>query len=221
MDQLKVENRQVLGGKMEKIYYVDDIQPDRMNSANELSGFNHDIASVNRPLLFELIDNKTLKSPEKRAHKRYRVDKDAFALIRPAVAEQLNVANKSMAEIACSVYRSKPIRFGRIDNISMGGLSFHYISGEKQSDQLLVLDILVAESGFYLENLMFRNISDFEMDDEFAINSFKIRLNRVQFQGLEPAAIIKLKHFVEHYNANKDRNENRKKEKKDSVFSQG
>ena len=106
MDQLKVENWQILGGKMEKIYYVDDIQPDRMNFANELSGFDHDVASVNRSLLLELMDNNTLKSPEKRAHKRYRVDKDAFALIRPAVTEQLNVANKSMAEIACCLYRS-------------------------------------------------------------------------------------------------------------------
>lgn len=199
MDQLKVENWQVLGGKMEKIYYVDDIQPDRMNLANELPGFDHDVASVNRSLLLELMDNNTLKSPEKRAHKRYRVDKDAFALIRPAVTEQLNVANKSMAEIACSVYRSKPVRFGRIDNISMGGLSFRYISGEEQSDQSLVLDILVADSGFYLENLTFKNIADIDIDDDFGINSFKIRLNRVQFEGLEAARVVKLRRFVENY----------------------
>lgn len=199
MDQLKVENWQVLGGNMEKIYYVDDIQPDRMNFANELSGFDHDVASVNRSLLLELMDNNTLKSREKRAHKRYRVDKDAFALIRPAVTEQLNVANKSMAEIACSVYRSKPVRFGRIDNISMGGLSFRYISGEEQSDQSLVLDILVADSGFYLENLTFKNIADIDIDDDFGINSFKIRLNRVQFEGLEAARVMKLRRFVENY----------------------
>jgi len=104
-----------------------------------------------------------------------------------------------MAEIACSVYRSKPVRFGRIDSISMGGLSFCYITGEERSNPSLVLDILVAESGFYLENLTFKNISDFEMDDDFAINSFKMRLNRVQFEGLEPAAMMKLKHFVENY----------------------
>ena len=81
----------------------------------------------------------------------------------------------------------------------MGGLSFRYITGEERSNQSLVLDILVAESGFYLENLTFKNISDFEMDDEFVINSFKMRLNRVQFEGLEPAAMMKLKHFVENY----------------------
>lgn len=104
-----------------------------------------------------------------------------------------------MAEIACELYRSKPVRFGRIDNISMGGLLFRYIAGEERSNQSLVLDILVAESGFYLENLAFKDISDLEMDDELAINSFKMRLNRVQFEKLEPDEVLKLKHFVENF----------------------
>lgn len=184
---------------MDKIYFVEDIQPGRMTYAGELSEFDHDVASVSRSMFLELMDNNTVKGVEKRVHKRFQVNNDAFALIRPAAAEQIRVSDRSMAEIACSVYRSKPVRFGRIDNISMGGLSFCYISGEERSNQSLVLDILVAESGFYLENLTFKNISDFEMDDEFVINSFKMRLNRVQFEGLEPAAMMKLKHFVENY----------------------
>ncbi|MDH4205846.1 MAG: hypothetical protein OEV45_09985 [Desulfobacteraceae bacterium] len=206
---------------MDKIYFVEDIQSDRMNYGNELSEFDHDVASVSRSLLLELMDKNTVKGVEKRAHNRFQVNKDAFALIRPAAAEQIRVTDRSMAEIACAVYRSKPVRFGRINNISMGGLSFRYITGEERSNQSLVLDILVADSGFYLENLTFKNIADFEIADEFAINSFKMRLNRVQFEGLEPAAIMKLKHFVENYSVNTDRNENGRKEKKDSVFSQG
>jgi hypothetical protein len=180
---------------MEKLY----IQPNRMDYSNELSGFDHDVASANRSLLLEVVDNNTVRSVEQRACERFQVNKNAFALIRPAVAEQLRVANRSMAEIACALYRSKPVRFGRIDNISMGGLSFRYIAGEERSDQSLVLDILVADSGFYLENLTFKNIADVEMDGGFAINSFKMRLNRVQFEGLEPAANMKLKHFVKNY----------------------
>ena len=181
------------------MYFVEDIQPNRMNYANELFEFDYDVANVSRSPLLELMDKNMVKGIEKRAHKRFQVNKDVFALIRPAAAEQLRVADRSMAEIACAVYRSKPVRFGRIDNISMGGLSFRYITGEERSNQALVLDILVAESGFYLENLTFKNISDFEMDDDFEINSFKMRLNRVQFEGLEPAANMKLKHFVKNY----------------------
>jgi hypothetical protein len=50
----------------------------------------------------------------------------------------------------------------------------------------------------FVVNLTFKNISDFEVDGDFAINSFKMRLNRVQFEELKPAAILKMKHFVEN-----------------------
>lgn len=186
---------------MEPIDLSDNVQPDPMNYGDELSEFDHDVARVSRSLMLELMDKKMVRGVEKRAHKRFKVNKDAFALIRPAAAEELQVINRNMAEIACAVYRSKPVRFGRIDNISMDGLSFRYIAGEERFDPSLVLDILMAESGFYLENLMFKNISDFEMDDEFATNSFKMRLNRVQFKGLEPAVIMRLEHFIESYSA--------------------
>jgi hypothetical protein len=184
---------------MDKLYFLDDHKPGRMTYAGELSEFDHDVDSVGRSMLLELMDHNTVKGVEKRAHKRFQVNKDAFALIRPAAAEKIRVTDRSMAEVACSLYRSKPVRFGRIDNISMGGLSFRYITGEERTNQSLVLDILVAESGFYLENLTFKNISDFETDDEFVINTFKMRLNRVQFEGLKPDAMMKLKHFVENY----------------------
>ena len=109
---------------MDKLYFLDDHQPGRMTYAGELSEFDHDVASVNRSMIMELMDKNTVKGVEKRAHKRFQVNKDVFALIRPAAAEQLRVSDRSMAEIACALYRSKPVRFGRIDNISMGGFRF-------------------------------------------------------------------------------------------------
>ena len=184
---------------MDHINFVEDIRFDRMNYTSELSEFYLDVEHVSPSALLEVIDKKSAKIDEQRAHERFHVNKDAFALIRPIDAGQLSVENKSMAEIACAVYRSKSVRFGRINNISMGGLSFRYITGEERSNLSLVLDILVAESGFYLENLMFRDIDDVEMDSDSTINSFKMRLNRVQFERLEPAATMKLQHFVEIY----------------------
>jgi hypothetical protein len=55
-----------------------------------------------------------------------------------------------MGEIACDVFRSKPIKLGRINNISMGGLVFRYIDSLAQSEESPVLDILSADCGFYL-----------------------------------------------------------------------
>ena len=184
---------------MDHINLVENIPFDRMNYTKELSEFDLDVERVGSSSLLELIDKESVKFDEQRAHERFHVNKDAFALIRPVDAGQLRVENKSMAEIACAVYRSNSVKFGRINNISLGGLSFRYITGEERSNQALVLDILVAESAFYLENLMFRDIDDVELDGDFTINSFKMRLNRVQFERLEPVATMKLQHFVENY----------------------
>jgi len=185
---------------MDKVYFLEDIlQPDPMKFADEFSEFDHDTDSANRSLSLQMMETNPVRSPEKRAHERFQARKDAFALIRPPDAGHLRIADRSMAQIACAVYRSKPVRFGRIIDISMGGLLFRYINGEERSIRSLVLDILVADSGFYLENLTFKNIADIDIDDDFGINSFKIRLNRVQFEGLEAARVMKLRRFVENY----------------------
>ena len=188
---------------MDNIDFAENIPSNRMNYVNEVPEHDHDVASMNQSLLLELLDKKSMTSVEQRAHERFQINKDAFALIRSAATGQLCVENKSMAEVACAVYRSKPVKFGRIDNISMGGLMFRYITSEVHSNQSLVLDILVAESGFYLENLMFKDISDVEIVDDFATNSFKMRLNRLKFEGLEPNVTMKLKHFIENYRLSK------------------
>ena len=166
---------------MDKIYFVEDNPPDRMNYANELSEFDHDVTSVSRSLLLELMDKNTVKGVEKRAHKRFQVNKNTFALVRPVSVKQIRVTGRSMGEIACALYRSKLTKFGRINNISMGGLSFLYVAGEEQSNESLVLDILLTECGFYLENLTFKDISDFEVPDDFSSEPIKMRQHHVQF----------------------------------------
>jgi hypothetical protein len=185
---------------MDNLYFLEDIfQPDRMEFADEFSEFDHDTDDANLSLLQQMMDTNPVQRHEKRAYERFQAKKDAFALIRTADAGNLRIADRSMGQIACAVYRSKPVRFGRIVDISMGGLLFRYISGEERSGRPQVLDILVADSGFYLENLTFKNIADVEITDDFTTNSFKMRLNRVQFEGLKPAATMKLKYFVENY----------------------
>jgi hypothetical protein len=185
---------------MDKLYFLEDIfRPDCTEFPDEFSEFDNDADGSNRSMLRQMMETNSVKGPEKRAHERFQAKKDAFALIRPAGAGHLCIADQSMAQIACAVYRSKPVRFGRIIDISMGGLLFRYINGEERSIRSLVLDILVADSGFYLEGLMFKDISHMEITDDFTINSIKMQQNRVQFEGLESAAVKKLKYFVENY----------------------
>ena len=185
---------------MDKLYFLEDIfRPDCTEFPEEFSEFDNDADGSNRSMLRQMMETNSVKGPEKRAHERFQAKKDAFVLIRPADTEHLRIADQSMAQIACAVYRSKPIRFGRIIDISMGGLLFRYVNGEERSVRSLVLDILVADFGFYLESLMFKDIADMEISDDFTINSIKMRQNRVQFEGLKSAAMKKLKYFVENY----------------------
>jgi hypothetical protein len=184
---------------MDKIYLYDDNQTDRMYHANKLFEADHDVAIMNRLPLLTLIDKDTVKRRDRRAHKRFQVNKGAFALIRPVSATQIRVADRSMAEIACAVYRSKPTKFGRINNISMDGLLFDYIAGRERPGRSLVMDILLADRGFYLPNLTFKTISDVKVAADFSIDPIKMRQHRVRFERLTPDQIRKMQHFIQHY----------------------
>lgn len=184
---------------MDKIYLFDDNQADRMYYTNELSEADHDVTIMNRSPFLTVIDKNTGKRGDRRAHKRFQVKKQAVALIRPVSAKQVRVADRSMGEIACAVYRSKPAKFGRINNISMDGLSFDYIASREGSSQSLVLDILLADRGFYLANLKFKTISDVKIASDFSMDPITMRQQRVRFERLTPAQIRKIQHFIQHY----------------------
>jgi hypothetical protein len=184
---------------MDTIHIVDGHQTDRMYSENDLPETGYDVASVNSLPLFELIDQHMKERGEQRAHKRFLIGEDAFALIRPAKAHGIRVTDRSMGEIACAVYRSKSVKFGRIKNISLGGLSFCYIAGEDPPSQSLVLDILLADCGFYLESLMFKTIVDFEVDPDFSGSPIQMRQHHIEFERIMPVKILKLKYLIRNY----------------------
>jgi hypothetical protein len=186
---------------MDNIYVFDDNQTDGMYHANKLYKGERDVAIMNRSPFLALIDKNTVKRGDRRAHQRFQVKKDAFALIRPVSVTQIRVADRSMAEIACAVYRSKPEKFGRINNVGMDGLSFDYIAGREQSSQLVVLDILLADRGFYLANLTFKTICDVKVAADFSMDPIKKRRHHVQFKRPTPDQIRKMQYFINHYSS--------------------
>jgi len=186
---------------MDKIYLFDDNQTDRMYYTNELSKADHDVAIMSRSPFLTLIDKNTVKRRDRRAHKRFQVKKDTFVLIRPVSVKQIQVVDRSMGQIACAIYRSKPTWFGRVNNISMDGLSFDYIAGEEGSSQSLVLDILLADRGFYLTNLTFKTICDVKVATDFSMEPIKMRRHHVRFERLAPSQIRKIQHFIQHYSS--------------------
>jgi len=186
---------------MDKIYLFDENQTDRMYYTNELSEAEPDVAVMKRSPFLTLIDKHTVKSGDRRAHKRFQVKKQAVALIRRISVMPLHISDRSMGEIACDVYRSKPVKFGRINTISVDGLSFDYIAGREQSSGSLVLDILLADCGFYLADLTFKPISDVIVAADYSMDPIKMRRYHVRFERLVPAQIRKIQFFIQHYSA--------------------
>ena len=184
---------------MDKIYVFKDKQTDRMYCTNELSETNYDIEIMNRSPFLTVIDKNQVKRGNRRSQRRFKVKKEAVAMIRPVSVVQLNIAGRSMGEIACAVYRSKPAKLGRINNISMEGLSFDYIANGKPSSAPLVLDILLVNHGFYLANLSFKSISDDIVAADFSMDPIKMRRHHVRFERLSADQIRKIQYFIQHY----------------------
>ena len=122
----------------------------------------------------------TKKVTEQRQHKRYTTREDAFAVLN---------ANDS--------------KIGQIKDISMGGLAIHYIANGTKSRASSFLDILLADNGFYLEKVPFKSISDFEIPNEFAFSSLKMKRHGVKFGQLTQRQVSQLEDFLRNYTTGK------------------
>ncbi len=144
------------------------------------------------------ISEKTGLSEDRRKHKRFMAMEGAFAIIRSGPSTLGQIETMSRSEIAIAIFKLKPILKGQIININRDGLSFRYFPNEEQPNQSVELDMLFADIRFYLENLPFKTISDFEVDNEFSYSSQKRRLLRVQFGELDLHQISQLDYFIKN-----------------------
>ena len=184
---------------MDNIHYVSEDDPKL--PVNEI-GMIEDVYSprgMDDSLLLDMDVLYGKKRIEYRYHKRYQLTENAFALIRPISAGPLRIRGKSMGCIACAVFNSKPVKLGKIDNISMGGLTFHHADTKERFRQTLVLDILLADCGFYLANMSFKTITDVVIPDEVFSDAIEIRQVRLQFKRLNVCQQAQLKKFIVNY----------------------
>ena len=115
-------------------------------------------------------------SGERRKFIRYKVNKDAFAVIRTG-------DNK----------------LGRICDVSKGGLSFEYITKGEPSKGLTELDIFTTENDFYLKLLPVQVIMDSTVESEHVFSSLEMRRLGVQFGEMTPNQMSKLDYFLQHH----------------------
>ena len=181
---------------MDNINYISEADPnlpvDEIGMLED--GYNQMGMDASILLDMDVLDRK--KRIEYRYHKRYQLTEDAFALIRPISTGPLKIRGKSMGCIACAVFNAKPVKLGKIDNISMGGIMFYHADSKEQFSQALVLDILLANCGFYLADMTFKTITDVVIPDEVSSDAIEIRQVRLQFQQLNADQQVQLKDFI-------------------------
>ena len=190
---------------MDNIHYISKDDPSRLVDEIGIIQNGYNPSGINDSLLLDLDDSDEKKRIEYRRHKRFQLSENAFALMRSISAGPLKIRDKSMGCIACAVFNAKPTKLGKIDNISMGGLMFHHADSKEQLSQAVVLDILLADCGFYLANIPFKTITDVVIPDEVFSDAIEIRQVCLQFLKLNAFQQARLEDFIMNHDTEFER----------------
>jgi hypothetical protein len=113
---------------------------------------------------------------ERRRHKRYKAVDGAYAAISP-----------------------NSHKLGQIIDISMGGLSFKYIdtsNDDNESDSTTEEAVFLSSMGYYVGDLPFKTVSDYEITNVPSFSSMKVRKRHVQFTDLSFKQLFDLGYYL-------------------------
>ena len=113
---------------------------------------------------------------EKRKNRRYKAIEGAYASVSP-----------------------NSHKLGQIIDISMGGLSFKYMdpsSKDKQNTDMPNKTIFLSSMGYYVGDLPFKTVADYEVTNTPSFNSMMVRKRHVQFTDLSSKQLFDLKHYL-------------------------
>ncbi|WDP88614.1 MAG: PilZ domain-containing protein [Desulfobacter sp.] len=113
---------------------------------------------------------------ERRRNKRYKAVEGAYAAISP-----------------------NSHKLGQIIDISMGGLCFKYIdtSSETDKNDLSIEDaIFLSSMGYYVGDLPFKTVADYEVTNAPSFSSMKVRKRHVQFTDLTFKQLFDLDYYL-------------------------
>jgi len=112
---------------------------------------------------------------ERRKNKRYKAVEGAYAAISPN-------SNK----------------LGQIIDISMGGLAFKYIdtnSDDTQNRHLEQETLFLSSMGYYVGDLTFKTIADYEITNVPSFSSIKVRKRHIQYTNLSFKQLFDLDNY--------------------------
>ncbi len=116
------------------------------------------------------------RTVERRKNKRYKAVEGAYAAISP-----------------------NSHKLGQVIDISMGGLSFKYIdtsNDDTENSRLPEESIFLSSMGYYVGDLPFKTISDYEITNAPSFSSMKVRKRHVQFTDLSFKQLFDLDYYL-------------------------
>ena len=115
---------------------------------------------------------------ERRQHQRYRVQKNALALLR-----------------------NESIYPGHITEISLGGMVFQYNSRNGKTPEASEIDIISANytEAVLIKHLGIKTVSDLAVSEKKAGEPTQLRKQAVSFGKLSRSQRSKLKYFIQAY----------------------
>lgn len=116
------------------------------------------------------------RTVERRKHKRYKAVEGAYAAVSP-----------------------NSHKLGQIIDISMSGLAFKYIdtSNDSPTEKNMPEEtIFLSSMGYYVGDLPFKTISDYEVTNAPSFSSMKVRKRHVQFTDLSFKQLFDLDYYL-------------------------
>jgi hypothetical protein len=136
---------------------------------------------------------------DRREARRFGVQKSAFAVIRPERNPFRLDEDMFMVDVALAVFRSRPAKLGPILDISLSGLAVKCFEGTDRVRRSHVLDLLVAESGFFIQGLRFAVVADIPFADEPEFSPLLSRRLSLRFERIDEEHRMKIRRFIERY----------------------
>lgn len=103
---------------------------------------------------------------------------------------------------ALAFFNPNPSILGSIIDISEGGLAFTYMNNSSsipEQEESVKLDILMSDDGFYLDQLPFEKVADFQMPTEYSFSTIIMKRLSLKFGKLSAEQKKQLDYFISKY----------------------
>ncbi len=99
---------------------------------------------------------------------------------------------------AYAALRGQRTKVGKIVDISLNGLAFRYLAGEKSGEEHKKVDIFLSENGFHLPDVACTIVYDVEDASEGSLGITLYRCG-LTYGSLGEESQGKLEHFIDNY----------------------